>query len=156
MTRYLPAQVLPHAAPMILLDEIIEFGDEHLVAALTIPVDGLFNDAALGGAIPAYVAIEYMAQAVAAHDGCRVRAAGEQPKIGFLLGTRAFDCNVPAFAVGTRLTVHVQEVIKGENGMGVFEARVEGTQADGSPIRVSARINGFQPPNPHAFLAEHT
>ncbi|WP_373976322.1 hypothetical protein NT239_06000 [Chitinibacter sp. SCUT-21] len=151
--RYSPAEVLPHAAPMILLDEIVDYDEQSLTAALTVPADGFFNDAALAGEVPAYVAIEYMAQAVAALSGCRARARGEAPKIGFLLGTRAFDSNVASFKPGIRLTVSVNEMIQGDNGMGVFDARVSGHLADGSDIVVSARINGFQPPNPEAFLA---
>ena len=153
MSRYTPAEVLPHAAPMILLDEIIEFDEQNLTAALTVPCDHFFNDAALNGDVPAYVAIEYMAQAVAAPSGCRARARGEVPKIGFLLGTRAFESNVASFKPGTRLTVKCSEVIQGDNGMGVFETTVTGRHSDGSEIVLSARINGFQPPKPEAFLA---
>ena len=151
--HYLPHEVLPHAAPMILLDRILEFDAHSLTAALTVPANGLFNDPALGGAVPAYVAIEYMAQAIAALDGCHVRRTGQAPKIGFLLGTRRFESNVPCFQPGTELTVHVSEVIKGDNGMVVFAATVNGVARDESAIEVTARINGFQPENPSDFLS---
>lgn len=140
MTHWQPFEVLPHAAPMILIDEIIEFSPEKMVTALTIPRAGLFNDPAMNGDVPAWVGIEYMAQTVAAHAGCLARLAGGVPSIGFLLGTRKFDSNVSAFPVGTRLIVSADEVMRGDNGMAVFECRIEG-----EGIVVSARINGFQP-----------
>ncbi|WP_297573157.1 hypothetical protein [uncultured Deefgea sp.] len=150
--HYLPHEVLPHAAPMILLDRIIQFDAHSLTAALTVPADSLFNDPILGG-VPAYVAIEYMAQAIAALDGCHARRSGQAPKIGFLLGTRHFASNVPCFKPGTQLTICVNEVIKGDNGMAVFAASVNGVTTDGQVIAVNARINGFQPENPSDFLS---
>lgn len=136
-----PFEVLPHAAPMILIDEIIEFSAEQMIAALTVPSAGLFNDAALNGDVPAWVGIEYMAQTVAAHSGWKARLAGCAPSVGFLLGTRKFESNVGAFPAGARLIVTATEVMQGDNGMAVFDCEIRG---DG--IAVSARINGFQPP----------
>ncbi|MBE9607814.1 ApeP family dehydratase [Chitinilyticum piscinae] len=150
---YTPAEVLPHAAPMILLDRIIAYDADQLEAELTVPAEGLFNDAEMGGAVPAWVGIEYLAQAVAAHDGCHCRDAGISPKIGFLLGSRNYESNVTAFLPGVHLRVRVAEVLRGENGMAVFEGLITGEQ-DGQAIRVTARINGFQPDDPSVFLKE--
>ncbi|WP_028455808.1 ApeP family dehydratase [Chitinilyticum litopenaei] len=142
------AEVLPHAAPMILLDRIVGYDAERLTAELTVPAEGLFNDPEHGG-VPAWVGIEYMAQAVAALDGCLRRDAGLPPKIGFLLGTRQYACAVPVFRPGQVLSVNVVEAIRGENGMAVYEARIECETA----VFATAKINGFQPADPQAFLA---
>ena len=52
---------------------------------LVVPEAGLFVE---DGQVPAWVGIEYMAQAIAAWAGCRARAAGKPPQLGFLLGSR--------------------------------------------------------------------
>jgi predicted hotdog family 3-hydroxylacyl-ACP dehydratase len=132
---------------MILLDEILEVDDIRLVAALTVPERGLFNDSAYDGAVPAWVGIEYMAQSVAAHAGYRSRVVGEMPKIGFLLGARLYQSNVSCFPCGTRLIISVEELMQAENGMAVYAASIE---ADG--ILVQSRINGFQPSDSESFL----
>ena len=84
---YLIEELVPHTGPMCLLDRVIDAGDEHLVAEVTIRADDLFAD---GGAVGAWVGIEYMAQAVAAWAGWRARVQGGAPKIGLLLGTRDY------------------------------------------------------------------
>lgn len=144
---YRPEQLLPHAAPMILLDEIIEADQTSLRAALTVPTNGLFNDPIYNGAVPAWVGIEYMAQAVAAHAGYLSRLNGELPTIGFLLGSRLYQSNVASFECGSHLKIHVEEILKGDNGMAVYQAIIEGPG-----IEVTARINGFLPSNPMEFL----
>lgn len=145
--QYSPEQLLPHAAPMILLDEILEANQTSLRAALRVPKNGLFNDPVYNGNIPAWVGIEYMAQAVAAHAGYLNRVNGEPPTIGFLLGSRLYQSNVASFECDTYLTISVEEILKGDNGMAVYQALIEG-----QGIEVTARINGFLPANPMAFL----
>lgn len=142
-----PEQLLPHTSPMILLDEILEADQTTLRASLKVPTKGLFNDPAYHGAVPAWVGIEYMAQAVAAHAGYLSRLNNEPPTIGFLLGTRLYQSNVAFFECGSHLTIQVEEILKGDNGMAVYQAKIEG-----QGVEVTARINGFLPANPMAFL----
>lgn len=145
--QYSPEQLLPHAAPMILLDEILEVDQTSLLAAVRVPKNGLFNDPVYNGNVPAWVGIEYMAQAVAAHAGYLSRCNGELPTIGFLLGSRLYQSNVASFECDTYLTIRVEEILKGDNGMAVYQALIEG-----QGVEVTARINGFLPENPMAFL----
>lgn len=144
---YSPEQLLPHAAPMILLDQILGADQTSLSAALTVPKAGLFNDPECNSNVPAWVGIEYMAQAVAAHAGYLNRLNNEPPSIGFLLGSRLYQSNVASFECGAHLTVRVEEILRGDNGMAVYEARI-----DGQGVEVTARINGFMPENPLTFL----
>ena len=37
------AELLPHAGDMVLLDAVIEAGDEHIVCRRTVRTDGLFE-----------------------------------------------------------------------------------------------------------------
>ena len=87
---------------MVLLDRVVSFEDENLVTEVTIREDTLFCEA---GGVPGWIGVEYMAQAVAAHAGAHARLAGNPPAIGFLLGTRSYECSVSQFSLGETLTV---------------------------------------------------
>lgn len=129
-------ELVPHAGKMMLLHRIIEFDPEAMVAEVIVRDDGLFGDRS---AVPAWVGIEYMAQTVAALGGMKRRLAGKPITLGFLLGTRRYDCNVDQFAVGAILTVSVKRLIQ-DQGLGVFDCQIA---ADG--ISASAKLNVYQP-----------
>ena len=56
-------ELLVHRPPMLLLDEVVDYGHDHLVARLTVAADGVFVS---GGSVPALLCFEYMVQAIAA------------------------------------------------------------------------------------------
>ena len=90
-----------------------------------------------------------MAQSVAAYAGCHARQKGEAVELGFLLGTRKFECNVAHFPAGAELTIHGLRSLEDDNGMGVFECHLTGIG-----IQASARLNVFRPPQAANYLAE--
>ncbi|MEX5542255.1 ApeP family dehydratase [Pseudomonas poae] len=141
------AELLPHAGDMILIDQVLSFDEEQVHTRLTVKPGGLFNRA--DGSLPAWVGIELMAQSVAAYAGFRARKNGEAVELGFLLGTRKFECNVDGFPAGAELTIHGLRSLEDDNGMGVFECHLTG---DG--IQASARLNVFRPPLAANYLAE--
>jgi predicted hotdog family 3-hydroxylacyl-ACP dehydratase len=67
-----------------------------------------FSDA--DGGVPAWVALEYMAQCIGAHGGLRARAAGDPITIGFLLGSRSVTLHTARFTPGQRLEVEATHV----------------------------------------------
>ncbi|MFJ2282522.1 hotdog family protein [Pseudomonas sp. NPDC087803] len=142
------AELLPHAGDMILIDRILSFDEEQIHTRLTVKPDGLFN--LPDGSLPAWVGIELMAQSVAAFAGCHARVNGNPVELGFLLGTRKFECNVEAFAAGSELTIHGIRSLEDDNGMGVFECHIN---APG--IEASARLNVFRPPQPSQYLEQN-
>ena len=139
---------------MALLDEVASCSDSALVCRLKVRGDGLFNApggeraaaasaaeaASSAGEIPAWLGIEYMAQAVAAFSGLQHWRNHEPVRVGFLLGTRRFATNVAAFQVGQCLEVHAARVIQGDNGMGAFKCRVTG-----GGVEQSATLSVFEP-----------
>ena len=70
-------------------------------------------------------------------------------ELGFLLGTRKFECNVDHFPAGTELTIHGVRSLEDDNGMGVFECHLTGPG-----IRASARLNVFRPPQAENYLVQ--
>lgn len=141
------AELLPHAGDMILLDRILSFDEEQIHTRLTVKSDGLFS--LPDGSLPAWVGIELMAQSVAAFAGCHARLKGKPVELGFLLGTRKFECNVEAFPAGSELTIHGIRSLEDDNGMGVFECHIHGPG-----IEASARLNVFRPPQPSQYLEQ--
>jgi predicted hotdog family 3-hydroxylacyl-ACP dehydratase len=140
---------LPHSGAMVLLDWLLEAGTEELLAEVTIRQDSLFCD---GQGVPAWVGVEYMAQAIAAYAGYAAQLRGEAVKIGFLLGTRRYEAGCPGFAVGSVLQVHVQRLLQADNGIGSFECRIH---AAGQQL-ASATITVFQPADAAVFLEGST
>ncbi|NWB97314.1 hotdog family protein [Pseudomonas gingeri] len=141
------AELLPHAGDMILIDQVLSFDEEQIHTCLTVRPNGLFNRE--DGSLPAWLGIELMAQSVAAYAGCRARGEGKPVELGFLLGTRKFECNVEHFPVGSQLRIHALRSLEDDNGMGVFECHLSGPD-----IHASARLNVFRPPQAAAYLSE--
>ena len=142
------AELLPHAGDMILIEQILSFDEEQIHTRLTVKPGGLFS--LPDGSLPAWVGVELMAQSVAAFAGCHARQKGNPVALGFLLGTRKFECNVEAFPAGSELTIHGIRSLEDDNGMGVFECHIHG-----SGIEASARLNVFRPPQPSQYLEQH-
>jgi predicted hotdog family 3-hydroxylacyl-ACP dehydratase len=129
--------IVPHAAPMILLDKVLEYDDTRLRADVTIAAQSMFCD---GQAVPGYVGLEYMAQACGAHVGAMARDCGLPVRVGYLLGTRQYKIHQPRFAVGDRLIVSVALVYR-DDEMGSFDCRIE----IGGRCAGEARLNVYQP-----------
>lgn len=147
MSQWPIAELIPHAADMILLDRVLRFGDEDIETALCVRPGGLFSQA--DGSLPAWVGIELMAQSIAAYAGCQARLAGAPVELGFLLGTRKYECNVEHFPAGAELHIHATRSLQDDNGMGVFECQLRGPG-----IEAMARLNVFRPPQVASYLQE--
>lgn len=141
--------LLPHAGQMVLLDRLVRADEGSLCAEVRIGPASLFYD---GHGVGAWVGIEYMAQAVAAHAGYAAWHRGEAAKVGFLLGARRYEASLPAFMAGSVLHVHVQPVMQGENGLGAFECRIDDVSCAPGVTVANATVTVFQPKNISDFL----
>ena len=90
-----------HRPPMLLLESVASWDDTGLSAVVNLQNSYLFADS--DGAIPAWVGIEYMAQAISARAGIAARLRGEPISVGLLLGTRKYATKVASFAPGQKL-----------------------------------------------------
>lgn len=142
------AQLIPHSGNAILIDEIVSFEGQTLVARTRIKPEGLFHNA--DGSLPAWVGLEIMAQAVAAWAGCQALSKGLPINLGFLLGTRHYQCQVPAFTVGTDLMVSVTCTLQDEAGIGSFACEISET----GQVLASARVNAYSPGNVNHYTQE--
>lgn len=149
ITGYTIEQVLPHAHPMILLTQFIEAGEDHGICTVTISPDSPFFDQQ-HQAVPSYVGIEYMAQAIAAYAGANRLSRGGQVKIGFLLGCRKYQPAVSYFKNNAELTVQVTQLVMESSGLSVFDCQI----SDQQQVLVTAKLNVFQPEDHQAWLTE--
>jgi predicted hotdog family 3-hydroxylacyl-ACP dehydratase len=131
---------VPHRGAMSLLETVEHCDDQRVVARVRVSADGPFVGA---DGVPAWIGIEYMAQAVAAWSGALARAGGGSPRIGYLLGSRRYEAAVPAFEPGAELRVFAQCELMGGNGLGMFDCRIE---QDGR-VLASGRLSVFEPPH---------
>lgn len=139
------AELVPHAGPMLLLERMLECGDDYVVCEVRVRSDGMFDS---DGYVPAWLGIEYMAQTIAAFSGLQARRDQESVKLGFLLGSRRFETNVQEFACGEILRVTARRLVHGSSGMGAFECEVQGSGA-----QQSATLSVYQPPNASDFVS---
>ena len=145
-------ELVPHRGAMSWLDRVVEADAESLLAEATLRADHLL---VRDGQLSTSAGIEYMAQAAAAWAGWQRHQSdseGGASRIGFLLGTRRYQCSRPAFRVGDVLRVRVQRLFQADNGLGQFECviSIDGIEA------ARASLNVFGPDDPEAFLNGQT
>jgi len=139
-----PSSVLPHSGPAVLLDEILRFDAQGLLAVATVRHSPAFSSA--DGSLPAWVGLELMAQGVAAFSGCEAGKA----RLGLLLGARRYDASCDGFPVGMRLEIEVIPSNRDEDGFGVFDCSI---RCAGERL-AEAALTVYQPIDPEAFLRE--
>jgi predicted hotdog family 3-hydroxylacyl-ACP dehydratase len=136
--------LLPHRGTMLLLDEVLALSEAHAQVASHASIQSWY--ATETGAMPAWIGIELMAQAVAAHVGwCKMEKALPTAQ-GVLLGTRRYQADVSEFA--GPLVIEAKLVLMGDDGMGAYECTIA------SPMQclASAIVKVFEPKNFQEFL----
>ena len=141
--------VVPHRLPMLLLDTLLRADEDSVEVEGTVHRGQPF---ATDAGMPAYVGIEVMAQAIAAWAGCRARRERRPVQLGFLLGTRRYECSRTHFAFGARLRVEARREVMGDNGLGMFAC----TLAHDGEVVAKAMLSVFEPPDAASFLGGST
>lgn len=142
-------ELLPHRGTMLLLDRVVEFETSGLVAEYAPRSDAWYADAT--GNLPGWIGIELMAQCVAAHVSMSKRKAGLTPKMGALLGTRAYQMSPPlsgSFSAGQVLRIRVQETFRDESGLAAYDCSI--TQNGETLARAMLKI--FEPDDFELFV----
>jgi len=137
---------------MLLLDRVVERDPQCLTAELTIRPDHPFMRT---GGVGAWIALEFMAQAVAALAGWEAREAGIVPQPGFIIGSRHFSSNVPWLPSGLTLQVRVTQDLRDESGLAAFTGRVWGRLNEEIEVDARATLTVFQPHDIEQFMREN-
>jgi predicted hotdog family 3-hydroxylacyl-ACP dehydratase len=113
---------LPHQPPMRLLEALLEFDDRHCIALARVDPSAWY--AGPDGSAPGWIGLEWMAQAIAAHNGLRHQGQGGAPRIGYLAGTRAYTCDLPAFPAHAAAEVEAVAQETGPGGLSLYACAV--------------------------------
>lgn len=135
---------LPHRAPMLLLDELVEVKENGCVAKLTIREDLPFMEEQ---GLPSWVGLEIMAQTIAMYGGVKERLKDQNPKLGFLLGSKTFEMGQDHFAIGEELTIEINLQFLNRHQIGIFECHLQTSTASSK-----ATILVSQPDDVESFL----
>ena len=136
-------KLLPHAGNMVLIDQLTDVSENAASAIVNVRNNGVF--CGNQDVVPAWVGIEYMAQAIAAWAGWHAHVENRPVKLGFLLGTRRYTSNVSQFHCGDILQVNVERNFGAEHGLGSFQCRITGITKNGEPVSIESTLNVFQP-----------
>lgn len=136
---------LPHEAPMVLLDRVLHVTEETAQCSVVVSENSVlapFLNAR--GALPAWYAIELIAQTVGVWSGWHGAQSGEPPQVGMLLGARAVKCSLPEFASGSELMISVSMVLR-DAKIASFEGVISIKQEEDNQQVATGRLNTYQP-----------
>lgn len=132
-------KILPHDHPMILIDELLDVDlDENTVkAAVTINENKIFYDKTIKGVSP-LAGIEFMAQTI----GCYAffKNGEKEPKIGYLLGSRGYSCDLEKFESDKTYTITAKQAFS-DNELVSFECFIYNDNVECA----KATVNVYQP-----------
>lgn len=149
---YRVEELVPHRGRMCLLDAITAYGEEWLRATVTPRPGGAFAEES---GIPAWVGIEYMAQAAAAFGGIEQVQRGELPSIGLLIGARYYRCMQDRFEYGAPLGVLVKIAMRDTEDFAAYDCRIELGRPDlGGREIAECTLKAYRPHDISPLLAE--
>jgi predicted hotdog family 3-hydroxylacyl-ACP dehydratase len=132
-------KLLPHNAPMILIDKMIDVDELTVQCEVTITEQSLFFDEDDQG-VAGWVGLEYMAQTIGAWSGFHNLQKGCASPIGFLLGSRRYQSDSPLFVKGMTLHIFGEQLLE-DNGMAVFRCEIK----ENNKLLATSQLNVFVP-----------
>jgi len=127
-------EILPHRGRAVLLDRVDHHDADETVCVVEIDrAAWLRQDAG----VPSWVGLEYMAQCVAAHEGCIAHGQGRTLPPGFLVRARRVRFRSPVFRPGEVLRVRAWR-LRGRPALGAMAYGCEVRHAGASPATLAA------------------
>jgi predicted hotdog family 3-hydroxylacyl-ACP dehydratase len=141
--------LLSHRGNMLLLGSVSAYDEQHVVCHAQPDERAWYADKS--GAMPAWIGIELMAQAIAAHVALSARAAGLPPRPGALLGTRAYHSVVASFPQAQTLSIEARLNFRDDTGLGSYACRI--MTHEGSEL-ASALLTVYEPADFVQFIQQ--
>ncbi|HTJ94407.1 MAG TPA: hotdog family protein [Pararobbsia sp.] len=138
--------IVPHRGTMLLLDAIRAYDATSVTANATVRAGAWYVDQ--DGAMPAWIGIELMAQAIAAHEGLLSMQDGHPARPGVLLGSRRYEAKLAAFPRNALLRIHARELLRSDDGTGAYDCTIE----HGDTLYATAVVKVYQPHDFEAFI----
>lgn len=86
--KELVEQLIPQKAPFVMVDKLIQFGENTLIAGLTVPKGNIFVE---GGKFTEPGIVEHMAQSVALYTGYQYHLKNEPAPTGYIGSIKEVD-----------------------------------------------------------------
>ncbi|TQV87852.1 hotdog family protein [Aliikangiella coralliicola] len=137
--QFTVAELIPHSPPMVLLDRIVKYSEQSLSAEIDLHEDSKFFDVGNNG-VPAWVGIEYMAQAIALFAGIKAKLKGQPIKLGFLLGTRKYHIDKKYLEGNQTYQINVTQLYMDDSGLASFDCDIK----HGDEFYARAKLNVFE------------
>lgn len=138
------ASLLPHNGKMVLLNKITAYDNQSLTAYAQVTTQQILVK---DGVLPSWAAMELMAQGVAAWAGVLAKDAGEEVRLGFLLGTRKLQLYFDDLPVPALLRIDIECSLQDSNGFGVFNSKLWlcGNETQQHQLLAEAALNVYSP-----------
>ena len=111
------SELVPHRGEVLLLDRVLKHEGDSTTARVVVDRQTWLKSE--NGSVAAWVALEYMAQCIAAHEGIRARLEGRPPVRGSLAAAVGVRLYRSCFEAGELLRVRTRRV-RGRPGLGVI------------------------------------
>jgi predicted hotdog family 3-hydroxylacyl-ACP dehydratase len=148
--RFAIRDILPHSGEMLLVDELLDYGEDFVTCGLTIGSGTSFCESGRG--VPAWVGIEYMAQTAGAYSGIADLTAGRRPAICLLLGARSYQAETPYFPIGAYLRVETKLVHRDESDLAAFDCMILEGRSVGGAVLARGDIKAYRPADIDAVI----
>lgn len=142
------AELLLHRGSMLLLHRVTAFSSDSVTCS-AIPDRQAWYASGSEEGMPAWIGIELMAQAIAAHAALLARQLETPPKPGALLGTRAYGSSCAAFAPDVPLQIEARQTFRDAGGLASYDCTIG---LPGQPALATAALTVFEPDDFEQFI----
>ncbi len=133
-------ELIPHRGDVLLVDRVLDHDSESTTTLVDVSRQRWLKRE--DGSVASWLAMEYMAQSVAVHEGLLARAERRELPRGFLVSALGLELHTAGFAASQRLRVRVQRV-RGRPGLGVLSHRCSVSSdetGDGATVLAEGRL----------------
>lgn len=135
------AEYLPHKPPMILIEDVIEVGEDYAICQVIVSKQGILapfiNERDV---LPAEFVVEMMAQTIGVWRGWNNDMSCKEIDLGLLLGVRGFKSDYREFPLGTCLIVKAKLVLQ-DDKLANFDCELH----INNQSCATAKLNVYQP-----------
>lgn len=130
---------IPHRQKMVLIDNIIDESEDNFKVEVLSSKKSLL---ATAEGIPAFCAIEYMAQSISAYNKIYAMSGVSSvvPRIGFIIAIRKFKCELDYLPLNERFIISIDPILV-VNSSGSFNCSL----AIGSKVIATSKITAYEP-----------
>ncbi len=119
-------ELVPHGAPMLALEELLDWKEGYARARLTVREDNQFLR---NGTLDAVMTFEYMAQTVAACLGMESRKGGGAVRVGMVIASRETTIERPVIELGEALIFEAKRK-RGSDYSSLFEVETRDAKGE--------------------------